>query len=583
MPIVPGYGRFRNDNRRVVPFLVPCLVCLFLSTAGRAQDRFALVIGNSAYSTGSLRNPVNDADAVSQALKDLGFAVMLHKNADRRTMAKALRDFRRKLTSKSAAFFFYAGHGIQVAGENYLVPIGADPQEEYEVRFSCFPVAQVLSALEESESSLKVVVLDCCRNNPFKRSWSRSSSAKGLATINQVPDGTLIAFATAPGKEAADGTGKNSPYTRNLCKVLKSRPPGGLELVDAFRDASRAVKQEIGQRPWLNMEASLRDFYLWRPPAISSNSPPNSGMASPLPNIPALPLPELPSTNLEEEITNSIGMRLRLIPAGEFMMGSPEDEKGRGDEEGPQHRVRITKPFYIGITEVTVGQFRAFVEATGYKSDAERDEKGGWGWNESIGDFEKDSRYTWRNPGFPQTDDHPVVNVSWNDAVAFCKWLSRKEGRTYRLPTEAEWEYACRAGTTTAYYHGEDPEGLAAVGNVADETAKEKFSGWTTISGRDGYIFTAPVARFRPNAFGLYDMHGNVWEWCSDWYDYEYYASSPSSDPLGPVTGFLSRVYRGGAWDILPGGCRSAYRCASYPEVRSYNRGFRVARSLSGE
>ena len=131
-----------------------------------------------------------------------------------------------------------------------------------------------------------------------------------------------------------------------------------------------------------------------------------------------------------------------------------------------------------------------------------------------------------------------MVNVSWNDAVAFCKWLSRKEGKTYRLPTEAEWEYACRAGTTTRYYSGDDPETLAKVANVADATAKAKFPDWKwTIKASDGYVFTAPVGQFKPNAFGLYDMHGNAWQWCADWYGKDYYGKSPVDDPKGPDTG----------------------------------------------
>ena len=133
--------------------------------------------------------------------------------------------------------------------------------------------------------------------------------------------------------------------------------------------------------------------------------------------------------------------------------------------------------------------------------------------------FAFNEKYSWRNAGFEQTDEHPVVCMSWNDAVEFCKWLSRKEGKTYRLPTEAEWEYACRAGTTTRYYSGDDPETLAKVGNVADAAAKAKFPEWTwTIKASDGYVFTAPVGRFKPNAFGLYDMHGNAGQWCADWY-----------------------------------------------------------------
>ena len=169
-----------------------------------------------------------------------------------------------------------------------------------------------------------------------------------------------------------------------------------------------------------------------------------------------------------------------------------------------------------------------------------------------------------------------MVNVSWNDAVAFCQWLSRKEGKTYRLPTEAEWEYACRAGTTTLYYSGDEPETLAQVGNVRDAKAKAKFADWTsTIKASDGFVFTAPVGKFRSNAFGLFDMHGNACQWCADWYDAAYYAASPTDDPQGPHSG-SDRAFRGGSWYDWAGCCRSAYRYGLTPEVRCINVGFRV-------
>ncbi len=293
---------------------------------------------------------------------------------------------------------------------------------------------------------------------------------------------------------------------------------------------------------------------------------------------------------MNKVITNSIGVNLVLIPAGEFMMGSRESteelakvfekeglEPSYFEDEHPQHRVKITRPFYLGAHEVTVGQFRKFVSDTSYKTDAEKDGKGGYGFNESKGRWEQKPEYTWRHAGFRQDDDHPVVNVSWNDAMAFCGWRSRKERKTYRLPTEAEWEYACRAGTTTRYYFGDDPEGLARVGNVADGTAKERFDHWTTISSRDGYVFTAPVGKFAPNAFGLYDTHGNVWEWCQDWYDEDYYTGSLSEDPQGASSGGY-RIVRGGCWLNHSGYCRSAPRSGDSPTSRNYGVGFRVAR-----
>jgi formylglycine-generating enzyme required for sulfatase activity len=240
--------------------------------------------------------------------------------------------------------------------------------------------------------------------------------------------------------------------------------------------------------------------------------------------------------------------------------------------------VRITKPFYLGVTEVTRGQFRVFVDDTGYKTEAEKDGKGGYGWNDETKKFEQNPRYTWQNPGFEQTDEHPVVNVSWNDAEAFIGWLSRKEGKAFRLPTEAEWEYSCRAGTATRYFTGDDPEGLAAVANVADGTAKEKHPDLTTIAARDGYVYTAPVGRFQANAFGLYDMHGNVFEWCHDWYDAEYYKRSPVDDAPGPSAASV-RVIRGGCWSLEPRISRSAYRHWGPPSHLFVNLGFRLALS----
>jgi uncharacterized protein (TIGR02996 family) len=256
---------------------------------------------------------------------------------------------------------------------------------------------------------------------------------------------------------------------------------------------------------------------------------------------------------------NTIGMELVLVPAGRFMMGSPKKEKRRIKHEH-QHEVQITRSFYLGKYTVTRGQFRAFTKATGYKTEAEQ---------ENSGD-------SWTKPGFEQTDKHPVVQVSWNDARQFCKWLSQKEGQCYRLPTEAEWEYSCRAGTTTRFYHGDDLDGLASVGNVLDNSTQKQFPNWNFgIGSENGYVFTAPVGQFRPNGFGLYDMHGNVWEWCQDWSDR--YSTEAQQDPQGPRTGG-SRVLRGGAWCGEPVDCRSACRGTQIPGERSNYYGFRVAR-----
>jgi len=251
--------------------------------------------------------------------------------------------------------------------------------------------------------------------------------------------------------------------------------------------------------------------------------------------------------------------------------------------EHPQHRARITKPIHLGAHEVTLDQFRRFVEATGYWTEAEKDGEGGTGWNEAEGRIERvnDPKYTWRNAGWSQTEAHPVVNVTRNDAAAFCHWLSRKEGKTYRLPTEAEWEYACRAGTTTLYCHGDDPDGLAQVGNVADASARRTLmndQAFSYISVEDGHIFTAPVGRFRPNGFGLYNMHGNVSEWCADRYidDSGYDVVLPTLD-LPRAEHVLLGVFRGGCWCSASGLCRSATRFRAGAYTRSSFIGIRVA------
>ena len=313
-------------------------------------------------------------------------------------------------------------------------------------------------------------------------------------------------------------------------------------------------------------------------------------VAKPAKSVPAV----IPSEQDAGTIVNSLGMTLVRVEPGEFTMGTtdaqleqlarlfPKSKRESFADEQPAHRVRITRPYYLGAHQVTVGQFRRFVESEGYRTEAERHGEGGWGFDQDRGTYLKDPKYNWRDPGFPQGDDHPVVNVSWNDANAFCEWLSRAEpnGGRYRLPTEAEWEHACRAGTTTLYPNGDDPERLAEIGNVADASLKRTFpdQDWATIQADDGFAFTAPVGRF-PAIRGLYDTIGNVWEWCQDGYDAAYYQKSPpvSVDPRGAADG-SSRVDRGGSWSNAAVSCRAACRGRDSPTNAFYALGLRVAR-----
>ncbi len=279
--------------------------------------------------------------------------------------------------------------------------------------------------------------------------------------------------------------------------------------------------------------------------------------AAPSPKSPSVtPTPKSPTSKLLTlNLPKGVTMKLVLIPAGEFMMGSPKSQEGRRAHEGPLHKVTIRKPFYMGITEVTVAQFGAFVGATGYKTQAE---KKGW-----VGVLRKGTRkkvrgVSWRKCSFDQTPAHPVVCVSWNDAVAFCRWLGKRTGQNSRLPTEAEWEYACRAGTKTRFYFGDDDKQLP------------DYAWYKVNSGHK----THPAGQKKPNAWGLYDMHGNVWEMCADWYA-DSYANATAVDPQGPASG-SNRVLRGGSWHDGLGSCRSANRVGFAPGLCSPNHGFRV-------
>ncbi|MEQ8766673.1 MAG: formylglycine-generating enzyme family protein [Planctomycetota bacterium] len=280
-----------------------------------------------------------------------------------------------------------------------------------------------------------------------------------------------------------------------------------------------------------------------------------------------------------EPIVDAAGLSLAYVPPGELWMGSAGEEVRAN--ETPRHRVRISKGFYLGRHEVTVGQFRRFVEATGHVTDGERDPSGGFGFDPATGRFVQRPELNWRQPGFAQNGDHPVVQVSWQDAEAFCRWLSEREGAHYRLPTEAEWEYACRGGTGLTYASGAGEDSLAGGANVADRSLAQArpWARWAH-DWSDGHAFTAPVGQYAPNAFGLFDMTGNVWEWCADWHDEAYYERSPSTDPRGPEVGTF-RAIRGGGWFDPAERSRAAMRIYFPPTFRYCQlSGFRVLREL---
>jgi formylglycine-generating enzyme required for sulfatase activity len=286
----------------------------------------------------------------------------------------------------------------------------------------------------------------------------------------------------------------------------------------------------------------------------------------------AAPAPEAAAAP-ETFVGPATGMKFVRIPAGKFRMGSPDTEPDRRSDEGPVHEVTITRPFLLGTCEVTVGQFRKFVEETGYKTDAERGGRGSRALVPGdLGRFRVYSARYWASPGFEQTDDHPVTCVSWNDAVEFCKWFSRKEGRNCRLPTEAEWEYAARAGAAGRWPTGDEPASLSGHANVRDKPFPAIQHDHKPFEFEDGFVFTTPVGRFKPNAWGLHDMVGNVCEWCAD--GMRDFTKEPVVDPKGPE-GMLKAI-RGASFYAGPETARLAARNVDSADGRSVLTGFRV-------
>src|SRR6185295_10296323 len=261
--------------------------------------------------------------------------------------------------------------------------------------------------------------------------------------------------------------------------------------------------------------------------------------------------PTSPPPESLEYVSNSIGMKLVRIPAGTFLMGASSSEAESGEDERPQHRVRISKPFHLSIYEVTQGEFLRVMG-------------------------KQPSFFSSTGPGKGRvkgmnTDRFPAEQITWNDAVEFCRRLSalddeKQAGRVYRLPSEAEWEYACRAGSQTPFYFGN---------KISSRQAN--FNGKFPYDDEQGPFLarTAIVGSYAPNAFGIYDMHGNVVEWCADRYDRGYYKNSPEIDPRGPATG-TERVIRGGDWYSDARDCRAAFRYADIPDGVFYVLGFRV-------
>lgn len=506
-----------------------CALCAVACFAGpvhaAGEPRIALVVGNAGYEDSPLANPVNDASDMAKELQRLGFAVTLRTNQNADQLKELISDFGDQLArSKGVGLFYFAGHGVQVDGRNYLLPVGRRYRRERDVEMWAVESRAVLARMEEAGNPLNIVILDACRDSPLPPE-SRTAGSRGLAR-DTVPSGALIAYATAPGRTADDRRGaRNGLYTGHLLQAL--REPG-LRLEDVFGRVRDAVERDSArqQSPEEVVKLVGQPFY-FMPPVASAGSPP---VLSPPPA--PRPEPVMPPGPRVGEVFRDCAEcpEMVVLPAGSFEMG---DLHGDGNkDEKPVRTVRIGQAFAMGKYEVTQGQWKAVM-----------------GSNPSY--FKKCG------------DRCPVEQVSWNDVQAFIRKLNERTGMAYRLPSEAEWEYACRAGGQHKYCGSDNADAVA----------------WHFY--RDSGDKMNAVGKKSANGWGLHDMSGNVWEWVQDCYE-DNYAKSPPVDGRAhdPGTNCTRRSIRGGGWSTNPTEARSANRASAGSDDGDYASGFRLSRTL---
>jgi formylglycine-generating enzyme required for sulfatase activity len=523
---------------------------LILSTGAQQRTaRVALVIGNASYPDAStpLSTTIKDARSLAEELRRSEFEVDLKENIGKDEMQRAIDAFSGKIRSGTAALFYFSGYGIQVARQTYLLPINAQVWSEADLRRDGFSVDGLLAEMNRKGAKVKIVIIDAARRNPFERRFR--ASAAGLAAID-APEGTLAMYSAAPGKLINDGSGANSVFMSELIKELRVPNLTAEEVFNRARiGVSRASNNE--QVPWV-ASSLVEEFYFGTSrPATTGPSPAPAPAPAPTPaptpppattTTPA-PTPSPTATASGEPLRSDAkpGDSFRdcqgcgemvIMPTGAFDMGS------NTEYENPAHRVTIAKPFAIGRYEVTFDEWDRCVEEKGCKAQPDDRE---WG-----------------------RGDRPVINVSWLDAKAFVAWLSQKTGQTYRLPAEAEWEYAARAGTNTPFWWGRDVGSRQA-------NCRECNTG----SGQQ----TSPVGSYKPNPFGLYDTAGNAAEWVEDCWN-DNYRAAPKDASAWTAGQCRLRVLRGGAYDSQAKLVRSTARFRYDTDVRYSANGFRVVREL---
>jgi formylglycine-generating enzyme required for sulfatase activity len=575
-----------------MPLVVVLFVMLivFVSAPGFAapEKRVALVIGNGAYQYATpLSNPVNDARVMADALKKVGFELVDGKallDLDRSGLEQAINRFGKVIRGTDVALFFYAGHGVQVDGKNYLIPILANVEMKTDIKYQLVDADFILDEMTSAGTKVNVIILDACRNNPFGGRGFRGTST-GLAQMS-APRGTIIAYSTAPGKVAADGRGNNSPFSSVLAETLIEP---GLRIEDVFIQVGQEVEKSTGgeQEPW--QANNLRGVFYFNAPTtvivapeikagptrdnealfwqsiMNDNNPavfeeylrkyPNGEFAvlarmkidalqgkellSSSPESPkpkqqaALPPPLSPpkeKIRAKEWRESASGMEFVWVAGGCYQMGCGAWANSCDNDERPIHEVCLDG-FWMGKTEVTQAQ-----------------------WKKVMGNLHPNS---WGG------ENCPVEWASWQEVQEFVRKLRQLNGNQFlfRLPTEAEWEYGCRSGGKPENYAG---------GSNADSLAW-----YVKNSGRQ----IKPVGTKTANSLGLFDMSGNTAEWTQDTYDPSAYSKHQRHNPLLTMDGPY-RVVRGGGYVFSLRGVRCGNRFSNFDPITPYGMiGFRVVRS----
>ena len=533
-------------NKR--PLFWLCLLAFFcsLTAAALPAERVALVIGNANYPDARtpLSTTIRDARTLADEFRRIDFDVDFKENLNKQNMQNAVAAFTGKIANGTVALLYFSGFGLDVGRQTYLIPVDAQIWTEADVRRDGISVDAVLADMHRAGAKVKIIILDAARRSPFERRFR--ASAAGLAPIN-APVGTLALYSAAPGQIIDESSGANNLFVGELIKELRSP---NLTAEDIFNRArigvSRASNNE--QVPWVT--SSLVEEFYFRPSSSAVMTP------APAPSPPPQPSPPSPGTSTSSRSSPTVSAppprelprsgsksgdvfrdcpdcpEMAVVPAGSFAMGSSSEY------EKPVHRVNIARNFAVGRREVTFAEWDKCVDDGGCKS---RPQDRGWG-----------------------RGDRPVINVSWLDAKEFVVWLSRKTGQIYRLPSEAEWEYAARAGTDTPFWWG------GAAGS-RQANCRECNTGQSEQ--------TLPVGTFHANRFGLYDTAGNAAEWVEDCWN-DNYVGAPTDGSAWTSGQCRLRVLRGGSFDSASTYTRSTARFRYDFDVRYYANGFRVVREL---